>query len=268
MLRTGRVTTTEPVQRIVVCFSKDGPARFMGHLDLMRNFQRAARRAGIPLAYSQGFNPHPRMTIASPLPVGASGDRELAAFDLTEQWPPHRAVDGFNRSLPSGVQVVKAWSVSPEKGTFGSRMESYWAVGILLPEVVVSDIRDAVFSILEAKSLPVLRRETKTVDIRPGIVSLAIESDEGREAVLQMHLVQEGDFVVRPAELIQLLQDRVGTIQTVWMRRVMLVPEKFFESLATPDTGERAAITNQDAAQASPPLDCSGRIDSGKKGGE
>lgn len=217
----------------------------------MRNFQRAARRAGIPLAYSQGFNPHPRMTIASPLPVGASGERELAAFDLTDEWPVSQAVEGFNRSLPSGVKVVEAWSVSPEKGTFGSRMFSHWALGVILPDVSVSEAEGAVAAILGEDSLPVLRRETKTVDIRPGVVSFALESVDGMEAVLQMHLVQEGDYVVRPAELVQLLGDRIGAVQIVWLRRMNLVPEKFFGPAASPQTLEPATLDINDAPQAS-----------------
>ena len=76
------------LQRLRIQFSKSGPARFIGNLDLMRLWERAARRAGLALAYSVGFHPQPRMQLAAPLPLGYVGDAELLDLWLANPTDP------------------------------------------------------------------------------------------------------------------------------------------------------------------------------------
>ncbi|HEX2036868.1 MAG TPA: TIGR03936 family radical SAM-associated protein, partial [Chloroflexota bacterium] len=78
--RSGR----PPVLRMRLVFAKRPSVRFIGHLDLVRLWERACRRAQLPLAYTLGFTPHPRLTFASPLALGATGDRELLDIYFTE----------------------------------------------------------------------------------------------------------------------------------------------------------------------------------------
>ncbi|MDR3206846.1 MAG: TIGR03936 family radical SAM-associated protein, partial [Oscillospiraceae bacterium] len=67
-----------------ISFAKTGRARYISHLDLMRTLQRSFARAGLPLGYTEGFNPHPYLSVARPLPVGVAGLGELADFGLAE----------------------------------------------------------------------------------------------------------------------------------------------------------------------------------------
>jgi hypothetical protein len=106
------------VERILFRFSKGEPVRFVGHLDLMRVIERAMRRAGFPVAYSQGFNPRPRMSLASALTLGATSEWELCQLDLAEDLDPARleaAVAALRAQLPAGVEIQDVWAIPLEK---------------------------------------------------------------------------------------------------------------------------------------------------------
>lgn len=91
-------------------FEKKGNAIWMSHLDLMRLFQRAFKRAGLPLTHTQGFNPRPSVSIAMPLSVGVESQCELLDFDLDgEMVPCDEIVDRLNKVLVSGVQIKDAY---------------------------------------------------------------------------------------------------------------------------------------------------------------
>jgi radical SAM-linked protein len=101
------------MQRLRVKFSRGDEIKFISHLDLMRLWQRALRRAGMPLAYSEGFNPHPRISLAAPLPLGVTGEAELMDIVLSRPVSPHFFTDGVNQQLPPGIQVMQARLAAP-----------------------------------------------------------------------------------------------------------------------------------------------------------
>ena len=88
-------------------YAKVGPARFISHLDLLRTFGRAARRAGLPLAFTQGFNPHPKITFAAPLAVGIAGEAEFADLELTRKIPAPVVARALTGALPEGLSVLE-----------------------------------------------------------------------------------------------------------------------------------------------------------------
>jgi radical SAM-linked protein len=98
----------ESVQRQRVTFSQTGALRYVGHLDMVRTWERALRRAGVPLAYSGGFNPGPRLYFASGLPLGATGRAELVDVLLTEALAPDRFVAMVQPHLPPGLTLARA----------------------------------------------------------------------------------------------------------------------------------------------------------------
>ncbi len=97
-----------PVQRLRLVFRKGAPLRYIGHLDLARLWERACRRAQLPLAYTLGFTPHPRLTFASPLSLGATSDGELLDMYLREAMHPDELVARVTQQLPAGCSVVSA----------------------------------------------------------------------------------------------------------------------------------------------------------------
>jgi len=97
-----------------IIFSKGGRLRFVGHLDMMRTMQRAMTRAGIRLSYSQGFNPHPHMSFASPLALGASGENEIMEIRIENEMSDREIFDNLARELPQGLHV-KAVRTIPDQ---------------------------------------------------------------------------------------------------------------------------------------------------------
>ncbi|MCL2151590.1 MAG: TIGR03936 family radical SAM-associated protein [Oscillospiraceae bacterium] len=97
------------MSKIRLLYSKTGKAKFISHLDFMATMRRALLRAGIELKYSQGFNPHPYMSVALPLPVGFSGVCELIDVGIEADAAPNGLADLVNRCLPEGIEIIEAY---------------------------------------------------------------------------------------------------------------------------------------------------------------
>lgn len=89
-------------------FTRGREVMYISHLDLMRTFARALRRSGIPIAYSQGFNPHPQMVFGLPLSVGVTSEAEYADFELENGMQAGEFMDRLNLSLPEGIRIIRA----------------------------------------------------------------------------------------------------------------------------------------------------------------
>ena len=94
--------------RYAIKFTKESHIKFISHLDLMRTIQRIIRRAGLPIQYSKGFNPHMDLSIAQPLSVGIYSSGEYMDIVLTEEIEELDIVNKLNKSAPSGIKVIKA----------------------------------------------------------------------------------------------------------------------------------------------------------------
>jgi radical SAM-linked protein len=100
-----------PVQRIRFVFQKMGDLRFLSHLEVMKALSRALRRAQIPMAYSQGYNPQPKLSFALALPVGVEGWQELADIELSAAMAPEELMTRVNRHLAPELRLLRAWEV-------------------------------------------------------------------------------------------------------------------------------------------------------------
>ncbi|MDR2687639.1 MAG: TIGR03936 family radical SAM-associated protein [Oscillospiraceae bacterium] len=96
------------MQPIRIWFSKRGRAIYISHLDLMRAMSRAVRRAALPVWYTEGFNPHPYLSFALPLPLGQEGLREAMDLRLEQDMPPDEAARRFDGVLPEGIEILGA----------------------------------------------------------------------------------------------------------------------------------------------------------------
>lgn len=103
--------------RYRVWFAKTGPLRFISHHDLMRLFQRAIRRADLPISFSQGFNPRPRISYLAPLPVYHEGLREILVIDLEQPRDPRQIIQDLSPQLPEGLRIVDLRQVPSNKRT-------------------------------------------------------------------------------------------------------------------------------------------------------
>src|SRR4030043_1707382 len=93
------------MQRLRIRFNRGEELKYISHLDIMRLWQRALNRAGIALAYSEGFNPHPRMSLAAPLALGITSDAELMDIVLEKFVSPHSFTAAVGRQLPRGIAL-------------------------------------------------------------------------------------------------------------------------------------------------------------------
>jgi len=105
----GGVPSEQPVQKIRFEFQKAGELRYLSHLELMRVLHRALRRASLPLAYTQGFNPQPKISVAQALAVGVEGLRELGEVEFTSRVEPDDLLARWNRQLPPGLKILRTW---------------------------------------------------------------------------------------------------------------------------------------------------------------
>ena len=100
------------MQRLRIKFSRGPEIKFISHLDIIRLWQRAFNRAGIEIAYSSGFTPHPRISLAAPLPLGVTSEAELMDIFCIKGVAPHFFISAVNQQLPPGLSVDKVYPIS------------------------------------------------------------------------------------------------------------------------------------------------------------
>lgn len=193
--------------RYRIQFSKAGPACYTSHLDMIKNLERGLRRARLPVAYSQGFNPHPQLSYAAPLPVGMTGLDEYVDLELTEVLPAADILDRLNRSLPQGLNVKQVKEV-PEKSAplmAITGRAAYRAEFAPEPGLSQADLERSVQKLLDCGEITITREvkgKKKTVDIRPGIFDLSARlAGQRLELLMELELSSSGN--VRPAEVIR-----------------------------------------------------------------
>ncbi len=188
------------MQRMRVRYAKRGRLRFTSHRDFSRAFERALVRARIPMAYSSGFNPHPRISYAGAAPTGAASEAEYLEIGLAEVVEPERLAEDLDRALPDGLDVVQV--VEARAGSLADRLEaSRWCIE--LAGAAPDEVRTAVESFLDASEVSVERMTKKglrTFDARAAVVALTFDGyDHGvRVAVVLRHTVP----AVRPDDVL------------------------------------------------------------------
>jgi radical SAM-linked protein len=193
-----------PVQRLRVRYAKRGRLRFTSHRDFSRAFERALVRARIPMAYSSGFNPHPRISYAGASPTGAASEAEYLEIGLAEQVDPAALAARLDDALPDGLDVVEVVVAAP--GSLVDRLEaSRWRLD--LAGVALDDARRAVDAFLAADAVEVQRMTKKglrTFDSRAAVLALDVTAyDAGSRLEV---VLRHTEPMVRPDDLLTGLQ--------------------------------------------------------------
>lgn len=142
------------MQRLRIRFSRGQELKFISHLDIMRLWQRALNRAGIPLAYSEGFNPHPRISLAAPLAVGVTSDAELMDIILTKPVSPHFFTAAVSQQLPPGVKILQVHTIALTMPSLQSQVRYAEYQVEVKTEKAQKDVESALTSLLSVKQLP------------------------------------------------------------------------------------------------------------------
>jgi radical SAM-linked protein len=153
-------------------YAKRGRLRFSSHRDFQRAFERALRRAAVPMAYSAGFNPHPRISFANAAPTGAASEAEYLEIALTRRCDPGELRTALDEALPTGLDVLEIVEAGP--GALAERLEaSVWLIE--LPGTPPAEVADAVACYLAAERVEVqriMKTGPRTFDTRNAVVRL------------------------------------------------------------------------------------------------
>jgi radical SAM-linked protein len=162
------------VQRIRIRYAKRGPLRFTSHRDFARAFERAVRRAGVPIAFSQGFSPHPKISYASAAPTGVASEAEYLEIGLQAVVDPDQVVCALDAALSPGLDVLEAVQ-APRGPSLVDRIDvSRWRIE--LPAVEPCRLAEAVESFMAAPEVLVERltkQGWRRFDARAAVVSIS-----------------------------------------------------------------------------------------------
>lgn len=142
------------MQRLRIRFCRGEEVKYISHLDIVRLWQRALNRAGVPLAYSEGFNPHPRMSLAAPLALGVSSEAELMDIVLTRWSSPHAFTESVSRQLPGGIQIRQVYNIALPMPSLQSQVRFAEYTVELETEKGQKDVESAITSLLAKEHLP------------------------------------------------------------------------------------------------------------------
>src|ERR1043165_3174080 len=158
--------------KYLITFEKGESVRWLGHLDILRTFERAIRRADLPIAFSTGFNPRERIAFASALSTGVTGGAEMATIEFTDSVDPAVIVTSLNEKLPPGIRLHSAEEI-PDVGS-RDLLNSYdraeiYVVCACSPETTIESAQSASAALLLRTQIPIEREregKVKKVDIR------------------------------------------------------------------------------------------------------
>jgi radical SAM-linked protein len=192
------------VQRLRIKFSRDERVKYITHLDLMRLWERALRRANVDLAYSEGFTPHSRLSLAAPLAVGVTSSAELLDLFLNSRISPLEFTRQVSPQLPPGVQVLEVQEVGLRAPSVQSEVRWAEYQVCLDPALPAERVQGAVDVFLAAESVPwehLRDKESRKYDIRALVQDLWLEqSEEG--LVVGMRLRADSGGSGRPEQVI------------------------------------------------------------------
>lgn len=221
-------------------FGRKGPVRFLGHLDMLRYFQRAVMKSAIPAKYSEGFHPHQLMSFAYPLAVAMETEGDYMDLDLAVERPADELLGALNAVMREGVWVSRVSLLG--EGAANAMALVAAADYRIFTGCGEAELKAACDELLSADSLLIekakkngkKKKETVQKDIRPGILKLETEADGS----LFMKLVSGSGMNVRPADILALIAERVpGAQDEALIRRLEIYGEEGGKLLPLADCG-------------------------------
>ncbi len=229
--RTSKTNANLPLLRVRVKYTKQGEITLLSHLDLVRVFRRAIRRADLPVCYSQGFSPQPKISFGIPLTVGTESDCELLDMELSRPRELAEIKELLGKEMPRGIEIVEVSQIRHNEPslTKGAYVVTYEAAFRTM--VTEQETGRRIKEILLSESLPFTRvreKRTQKLNLRPFIKSLRVKSGE-KGCKLEMELIYNDRGTVKPNEIMRLvfadaaqnIQYRRTGISKLWGGRVV-----------------------------------------------
>lgn len=217
--------STKHEERVSLSLRKGPEVKYISHLDFIRAFEHALRRARIPVQYSEGFNPRPRMSFGSAVGVGVTSDDEKIVLELAAHMASKDVRDALNSVLPRGIEVLEA-EVLPE-GT--KRIATTGSQFRLTVRGDAAAIHKAVDELLESKEIPVTRtreNRTKNIDLRPNLIEARVAGEDEGLVTLEIGLRSGDSGGARPQDFVQALQGKVPNLVLVTVHRTKQITSK------------------------------------------
>ena len=210
------------VQRLRVKYGRSGELRFIAHLDVMRLWHRAMRRAGIAMAYSEGSTPRPRLSIAAALPVGVTSEGELLDVYLKRRISPFYFLKRIQGAIPETLLVYEAEDIPMDAPSLQSQIRlAEYRVGVAA-DGEVEAVEDSVGTLLDKESIPWEHRRDKEVrryDLRALVHELWVEERSNGAVTLGMVLKADPNASGRPEQIVAAL----GLPAPDWVHRTRLL---------------------------------------------
>ncbi len=172
-------------------FTKGSEVKYISHLDLMRVFQRAIRRTGIPVSYSSGFNPHQEISFGAPLSLGVTSEAEYVDIRLAERVSLDEIKERLNSSMPDGIRILGGMELGDSvKSAMSVVTHARYRIRMSIDDVSTDVLGESIRKFASQDSIRVMKKqpkkgfELKEIDIKPMIVSMKlIESKEGQHEI-------------------------------------------------------------------------------------
>jgi radical SAM-linked protein len=200
------------VQKLRIRYAKRGRLRFTSHRDFARAFERAVRRAGIPIGFSSGFTPHPKISYANASPTGAASEAEYLEIGMTRPCDADEVRRLLDSALPAGLDIVDVVVARP--GALADRLQgSSWQIA--LPGVTGEHAQSAVDGFLAAEEVLIermMKRGLRTLDCRAAVLRLAARFEQtpmGPCAILDV-VVRHDTPSIRPDDVLAGLRSSGG----------------------------------------------------------
>lgn len=195
-----------PVQKLRIRYAKRGRLRFSSTRDFSRALERALRRAGVPMAFSAGFHPHPKISYANAAPTGTASEAEYFEISVTERVDSERLRAALDEALPHDLDVIEVVEAGP--GSLAERLEgSVWRLELRgVPIDTASYAVERFLAVDRAEVTRTFKTGPKTFDVRSAVVSmLTTESEDPSCAILQV-VVRHTTPSVRPDDILTALK--------------------------------------------------------------
>ena len=194
-------------QRLRLNFSKKKEIKYIAHLDLALAWERALRRAQLPLAYSQGYNPRPKMQFASGLPLGSTSSAEILDVILTEPVAPAEAHSRISQKLPRGIGLNAVEEVPLKAPTLQNLLrQAEYSIVVEINDLPADTLRQRIEALLAAEEIIQTRRRKgrdEEFDLRPWLYQLQLKSIAQGDAHLSLRVAAGQHGNLRPEAVLE-----------------------------------------------------------------
>ena len=214
-------------------FSRNEKLKYLAHLDMLRLFERALKRTGLPVSYTQGFNPRQKIVFGLPIAVGLTSSAEYADIEFDGDVAPETFVSKLNETLPDGAEVLDAVPLCGKSSIMSIIASAKYEIRFTLPKPLEQDEIDGILSgFLNNNDITVMKKTksgTKPVNIRPLIYSLSVGIDGG-SYILYAFVSAGSENNLRPDLLVEAIRQKTGLpVETESIHRSAMYASAFNE---------------------------------------